>query len=36
MSNVSPKKCWNRWYMAVLLFLLLQIILFLFITRYFS
>lgn len=32
----TNKKYWNRWYIAVLLFLIAQIVLYYFITEYFK
>ena len=32
----SEKSYWNRWYLAVLLFLILQVIVFYLITRFFN
>jgi hypothetical protein len=35
-TQSGDKNYWNKWYMAVLVFLIMQIVIFYFITRYFN
>lgn len=36
MKEDNSRSYWNKWYIAVLVFLLIQVVLYYFITRYFK